>query len=77
VRHPLYALAIVLFWACPDATLDRLLFAALWTAWVVLACRLEERDLTARFGEPYREYRRRVPMLVPRLRPTTIPGDDA
>jgi protein-S-isoprenylcysteine O-methyltransferase Ste14 len=30
---------------------------------------LEEPDLEHRFGEPYREYRRHVPRLLPRLRP--------
>jgi protein-S-isoprenylcysteine O-methyltransferase Ste14 len=30
---------------------------------------LEEPDLEGRFGESYREYRRHVPRLLPRLRP--------
>ena len=30
---------------------------------------LEEPDLEVRFGESYREYRRHVPRLLPRLRP--------
>ena len=29
----------------------------------------EERDLLARFGEPYRRYREAVPLWRPRLRP--------
>jgi protein-S-isoprenylcysteine O-methyltransferase Ste14 len=29
--------------------------------------RLEERELLARFGDDYREYQRRVPVLLPRL----------
>ena len=32
-----------------------------------LAAIYEERDLVAHFGEQYAEYRRRVPMFVPRL----------
>jgi protein-S-isoprenylcysteine O-methyltransferase Ste14 len=74
VRHPLYFFALVLFWSYPDLTADRLLFNVLWTSWVVVGARLEERDLVAVFGEPYREYQRLVPMLVPlRLRPVDIP----
>jgi hypothetical protein len=78
VRHPLYFFALVLFWAAPDLTADRLLFNVLWTLWVWVGTILEERDLVATFGEPYREYRRRVPMLVPYrllpLRPSEPPS---
>jgi len=65
VRHPLYSCLIVLIWSSPDVTADRLLFNVLWTAWIWVGTVLEERDLVAEFGEPYLEYRREVPMLVP------------
>jgi protein-S-isoprenylcysteine O-methyltransferase Ste14 len=65
VRHPLYSLMLVLIWACPDVTLDRLLFAVLWSAWIAAGTLLEERDLVAEFGADYRAYQRAVPMLVP------------
>ncbi len=65
VRHPLYSCVLVLFWADADLTADRLLLDVLWTAWVVVGATLEERDLIAEFGDAYREYRRRVPMLIP------------
>ncbi len=65
VRHPWYSAAIVLFWSYPDLTADRLLFDALWTAWVCVGTWLEEKDLLDTFGDVYGEYRRRVPMLIP------------
>ena len=65
VRHPLYSCVIVLIWSSPDLTADRLLFDVLWTTWICAGAVLEERDLVAEFGEAYREYRRKVPMLVP------------
>jgi methanethiol S-methyltransferase len=65
VRHPLYLAVLVLIWSCPDVSLDRLLFAALWSGWILLGARLEEADLTAELGDVYREYCRQVPMLVP------------
>jgi protein-S-isoprenylcysteine O-methyltransferase Ste14 len=65
VRHPLYFFALVLFWACPLITLDRLLFNVLWTVWVVLATVLEERDLVSKFGDAYVKYQREVPMIFP------------
>ena len=66
VRHPLYLFMIVQFWSCPKLTTDRLLFNVLWTAWVVAATVLEERDLADDFGEAYRHYQAKVPMLLPR-----------
>ena len=70
VRHPLYLFCLVQIWSCPDLTLDRLLFNLLWTFWVVIGSILEERDLVADFGDTYRDYQHKVPMLIPyRLRP--------
>jgi len=77
VRHPLYFFCLVLFWSCPVITADRLLFNALWTAWVVLATVLEERDLVSHFGGAYVRYQREVPMILPWRRPTRwSPGSD-
>ena len=68
VRHPLYLFMILLIWSCPDLTRDRLLFNLLWTLWIVIGSYLEENDLIAEFGDVYREYQKRVPMLVPFLK---------
>jgi len=65
VRHPLYSCILVLFWSNPDLTGDRLLFNVLWTGWIFAATVLEEADLVGDFGDAYRAYRRKVPMLVP------------
>lgn len=65
VRHPLYFFSLLLIWATPDMTSDRLLFNVLWTSWIVLGSYLEERDLVAEFGERYRAYQQTVPMLLP------------
>jgi methanethiol S-methyltransferase len=66
VRHPLYLFSILIIWSGPDITADRLLFNVMWTVWIIAGAILEERDLAARFGETYRRYQRRVPMLIPR-----------
>lgn len=65
VRHPLYSSIIVLLWADPEMNAGQLLFAVMWTAWIYIGALLEERDLTAEFGDTYRQYRLSVPILIP------------
>jgi methanethiol S-methyltransferase len=65
VRHPLMLGFIVAFWSAPTMSLGRLLFAVVTTLWILVAIRIEERDLAHFLGEPYRRYRARTSMLVP------------
>jgi methanethiol S-methyltransferase len=65
VRHPLMAGFIVAFWAAPTMTQGRLLFAAIATAYILIAIRIEERDLVRLLGDAYVDYRRRTPALIP------------
>ena len=75
MRHPQYAglflitIGMLIQW-------PTIITVATWPLLILVYYRLarrEEREAERQFGDGYREYRARVPMFVPRLRPTPEP----
>ncbi|HAK75747.1 MAG TPA: isoprenylcysteine carboxylmethyltransferase family protein [Runella sp.] len=69
VRHPLYTGTILAVWGLllHEATLQALIMAICITVYIRIGIVYEERKLVREFGDTYVEYRRRVPMLFPKL----------
>lgn len=65
VRHPLYFGIVMGLWSAPVMTITHLVFAILMTAYVIIGVSFEEKDLLSEFGDRYRSYQSRTPMLIP------------
>ena len=72
VRHPVYTGWLVVLWAAPVMTLSHLVLSVGMTLYVILDARLRDRDLEQRIPY-YRQYRRKVPMLLPSWRKRLAP----
>ncbi|MFQ5744930.1 MAG: methanethiol S-methyltransferase [Acidobacteriota bacterium] len=65
MRHPLLLGFMIAFWSTPRMTQGHLLFAAVTTIYMLVAIQLEEHDLETFHGDEYKDYQRRVSMLIP------------
>ena len=76
VRHPVYAahFLMLLGWTVGSGLLVCYAMVGFSLAAGTIMITLEERELERRFGEPYREYKRRVPAFLPRSSAPTEPG---
>jgi protein-S-isoprenylcysteine O-methyltransferase Ste14 len=70
VRHPQYLGGVMghLGVSLLLSSRDSLLVTPIVVCVVYLICWKEEKELVREFGDEYREYQRRVPMLIPRPR---------
>lgn len=67
VRHPMYIGWLLMFWGAPTMTVAHLAAALGLTAYILIAIQFEERNLVDEHGDNYINYKKRVPMLIPRL----------
>jgi protein-S-isoprenylcysteine O-methyltransferase Ste14 len=74
IRHPLYVAWFTIFWATPVMTVGHLLFAAVASAYILVAVLFEERDLLNEFGDDYRRWREATPAFLPRPRRNRRPA---
>ncbi|BDV43085.1 hypothetical protein GURASL_20080 [Geotalea uraniireducens] len=77
VRHPLYSLSAAFLIVTPVMTVKWLLLTVFSCCYFVVGAIIEEQRLGRKFGDTYRNYRRRVPMFIPRIsksKDPTFPG---
>ncbi len=69
VRHPLYfAILLLLIGLCCFApNLKNIVFSLISTIYIIIGAKLEERRLIDLYGEAYKNYQSKVPMLIPYL----------
>ena len=57
ISHPMYVGVFLGLWMAPFMTVGHALLAAALTTYMIVGKRLEEHDLEARFGAPYRRWK--------------------
>jgi protein-S-isoprenylcysteine O-methyltransferase Ste14 len=66
-RHPLYLGTLLFIWSLflIFPTLSNLVSCCLVSFYTLVGIHIEERKLIIEFGEQYKDYTRKVPMLLP------------
>lgn len=68
IRHPDNLPIILVLWAFPRMTVNRLTLAAVSSLYAVIGSWHEDSRLRAAYGKAFEDYRRRVPMMIPTRR---------
>ncbi len=64
-RHPIYFFSLVFLWLMPWMSWNVLAFAIGVTVYTLIGSRFEERKLIGEFGQPYIDYRKVTPWIIP------------
>jgi protein-S-isoprenylcysteine O-methyltransferase Ste14 len=67
MRHPIYTFTFLLIWLIPVVSWNTLALMLGLTVYTFIGTLFEERKLREEFGETYDAYRRKTPMVIPRI----------
>jgi len=65
VRHPMYLGFLMAYWATPIMSTGHFIFALEMTIYTFIGIQFEEKMLIGFIGRKYRDYQKKVPMLIP------------
>ena len=71
VRHPIYTGAVIFLWATPELTWNGLALRLAFTLYFIFGGMVEEKKLVEEYGDEYRSYRMKTPMIIPGLKKST------
>lgn len=66
-RHPMMLGILIGMWALPVMSVSHLVMSALLTIYIVIGVAFEERDLVKQFGDTYRDYKKQIAILIPKV----------
>ena len=64
-RHPIMTGVLIGLWSAPTLTVERLVLALGFTAYIIVGVTIEERDLRRLHGGAYQGYAKRVRTVIP------------
>ncbi len=67
IRQPMNLGFLLMLWAMPEVSADRLLLIVVLSIWITLVAPIEERDAELSFGSGYARYKDRTPRWLPRI----------
>ena len=67
IRQPMNLGIILMLWAMPEVSADRLLLIVILTIWIAFVAPIEERDAELSFGDGYTRYKERTPRWLPKI----------
>lgn len=72
VRHPLYLGTLIFIWGLfiIFPSMVNLAAVSIISIYTLIAIQFEEIKLIAEFGDAYREYKKKVPMIIPKFKST-------
>lgn len=65
VRHPIQLGILIGLWVTPSMSYSHLMLSITLSLYIFIGLWYEERDLISEWGDTYREYRKRVRMILP------------